>query len=312
VALDPQAEKVLAALTANPLPDPSTLEAPLLRQLFDGMLPPGPDEPVAAVEDRRIPGPAGEIPVRIYRGVERTPLPVLTYYHGGGFVIGSLDTHDATCRALAREAECLVVSVGYRLAPEHPYPAAPEDCYAAARWIAEQGEELGADPRRIAVGGDSAGGNLDAVVALMARERGGPHLLHQLLIYPVTDCAFDTPSYRENAEGYLLTRDMMQWFWEQYLAHPEDAHAPFASPLRAKDLSGLPPATVITAEHDPLRDEGRAYAARLHEAGVAVEERLYEGMFHGFFGMRALIERAGDAMAQATGALLRSFQTGPV
>jgi acetyl esterase len=230
-------------------------------------------------------------------------MPALVFFHGGGFVICNLDTHDGPCRSIANAAGCIVVSVDYRLAPEHPYPAAAEDCHAATEWVAKNGAEFGIDTSRIAIGGDSAGGNLAAVVALMARDRGAPSLRFQLLIYPVTDYAFETDSYRENAEGYLLTRDMMRWFWNLYVPDASKAAEPYASPLRAADLSGLPPALCITAEYDPLRDEGEAYAARLREAGVAATTSRYDGLFHGFFGMSAQIDRARDAVAEATAAL---------
>jgi acetyl esterase len=200
-----------------------------------------------------------------------------------------------------------VASVDYRLAPEAPFPAAPEDCYAATRHLAGHAAELGADPARVAVAGDSAGGNLAAVVAQLARARGGPRLVHQLLVYPVTDHSFDTVSYRENAQGYLLSRDLMKWFWRHYLARPEDGASPLASPLRAPDLGGLPPATVITAGFDPLRDEGEAYAERLRGAGVPTELLRYDGLFHGFFGMGESIERARDAMQRACNALRGAF-----
>jgi acetyl esterase len=263
---------------------------------------------VAAVKDLEVPGPAGQVPVRVYRPSEQPDLPVLVYFHGGGWAICSIETHDVTCRELANGAGCVVVSVGYRLAPEHRFPAAPEDCYAALGWAARHAASLGGDPGRIAVGGDSAGGNLAAVVALLARERGGPRLRHQLLVYPVTDHAFDTSSYRENAEGPLLTQEMMRGFWDLYLAREEDGRHPHASPLRAQDLSGLPPAHVITAEYDPLRDEGEAYARRLAAAGVPVVQRRYDGMIHGFFGFTAMIDRAGEAVAEAARELRRAFE----
>ncbi|MCZ7537548.1 MAG: alpha/beta hydrolase, partial [Acidimicrobiia bacterium] len=195
----------------------------------------------------------------------------------------------------------------YRLAPESRFPAAPEDCFAATRWVSEHARELGGDPQRVAVAGDSAGGNLAAVVALMARERGGPALAHQLLVYPVTDHAFDTASYEANAEGYFLTRDMMRWFWGHYLGDSEEGSHPHASPLRAMELSGLPSATVVTAEYDPLRDEGEAYAERLAKAGVPTELRRYDGMIHGFFGMTHAIDRAREAIDYAAGALRKAF-----
>jgi acetyl esterase len=254
---------------------------------------------VGSVVDRRIPGPAGDIPVRVYTPNGTAPFPLLVYFHGGGWVLGGIDTHDGTCRSLANGAGCVVVSVDYRLAPEHRYPAAAEDCCAATQWAAAHAAELGADARRVAVGGDSAGGNLAAVVALMARDRGGPALVLQLLIYPATDARFDTASYRDNADGYLLTAADMRWFWDHYLGDSGRGAEPYASPLRAADLSGLPPALVITAEFDPLRDEGEAYAKRLEDAGVASRLSRYDGMIHGFFGMGQMIDRANAAVGEA-------------
>ncbi len=305
--LDPQLKVILDALEASPLTDLATTEPTALRQTVSNLFTLPSSEEMARIENRTIPGPAGEIPVRIYTPVEKGDLPGLVYFHGGGFVICDLDTHDGTCRSVAKAAECVVVSVDYRLAPEAKFPAAPEDCYAATRWVAENAAEIGVDPARIAVAGDSAGGNLSAVVTLLARERGGPELVHQLLIYPVTMHDFDTPSYHENAEGYLLSREMMQWFWKHYLEKEDDGRNPLASPLRADDLSGLPPATVITAEFDPLRDEGEAYAARLREARVPTEHTRYDGMIHGFFAMTQLLEPARQAVAQSAAALRRAF-----
>ena len=271
----------------------------------------GEPEAVARVENRTIPGPQGEIPVRIYTPDGRAPFPVLVYFHGGGWVIGNLDTHDPLCRQLANAAGCVVVSVDYHLAPEHPYPAAAEDAYAATRWTAANAAVFGGDAARIAVGGDSAGGNLAAVVALMARDRGGPPLVFQLLVYPVTDTpASDHPSYRENAEGYFLTRDMMHWFWNHYCERDQDVADAYLCPLRAKDLGRLPRTLVITAEFDPLRDEGEAYAARLGEAGVRVQLKRYAGMTHGFFGMGTLLAKAREATRDAADALRAVFAAG--
>jgi acetyl esterase len=304
--LDPQAKAVLDVMP--PLPDFGSVDLALLRAgMTSQVLSPGAPEPVGKLVDRRIPGPAGDIPVRIYTPKGRGPFPVLVYFHGGGFVLCNLDTHDGTCRSLANGAGAVVVSVDYRLAPEHRFPAAPEDCYAAAQWVSRNAAEIGADPTRIAVGGDSAGGNLAAVVALMARDRGAPPLRFQLLIYPVTDFAFDTASYRDNAEGYFLTTGMMKWFWSQYLADPAAGAQAYASPLRARDLRGLPPALCITAGYDPLRDEGEAYACRLADAGVAATTSRYDGMFHGFFGMQAQLDAAKRAVAEASDALRKGL-----
>jgi acetyl esterase len=307
--LDPQAKRVLDALSAVTMPDPWTIDPAVFRAQVREMRVAAPEEPIGSVENRSIPGPAGSLPVRVYtpRERERGALPVLAFFHGGGFVIGDLDSHDGTCRALANTARCAVVAVDYRLAPEAKFPAAAEDCYAATCWIVDNAAALGVDPARIAVGGDSAGGNLAAVTALLARDRRGPRIAHQLLVYPVIDCAFDTASYRENADGYFLTREMMRWFWHHYLEKPEQAGDPYASPIRAATLSSVAPATVITAEYDPLRDEGEAYAARLLAAGVPATVTRYDGVIHGFFGMGNVIDKAKLAVAQAARELRQAF-----
>jgi acetyl esterase len=262
-----------------------------------------PPEVIAQVEDRSIPGPAGPLPVRVYTPEGQPPFPALLRFHGGGWVAGNLDTPDAGCRQLANEAGCVVVSVDYRLAPEHKFPAAAEDCYAATCWVAANSARIGVDKARLAVGGDSAGGNLAAAVCLMARDRGGPPLVFQLLVYPITDHSFDTESYRANAQGYLLTRERMEFYWNAYLSSAADGRHPYASPLRAPDLRGLPPALVITAEFDPLRDEGEAYAARLREAGVAARVSRWDGMIHAFFSMGAVIEETRLVRSEAARAL---------
>ncbi len=306
--LDPQARAVLDQIPLLSDEVMLALAPPVLRQAMAAM--PGsmgPAETVARVENRTLPGPAGEIPVRIYAPSGARGLPALVYFHGGGFVIGSLDTHDGTCRSLANAIGCAVVSVDYRLAPEHKFPAGPEDCYAATRWVAEKGAEIGVDGSRVAVGGDSAGGNLAAVVALMARDRRGPALRHQLLIYPVANHDFATASYEENKQGYLLSREMMRWFWNHYLERAEEGANPYASPLRAANLAGLPPAHVITAEFDPLRDEGEALAARLQRDGVATTHVRYDGMIHGFFSMTEAIDAAKRAVAEAAAAVRASL-----
>lgn len=267
----------------------------------------GEAEPVASLVDRTMPGPAGAIPVRIYTPAGEGPLPVLLYFHGGGWVIGSPDTVHPTCSLLANRAGAVVVSVDYRMAPEHKFPAAAEDCYAATAWVAENARSFGGDPQRIAVSGDSAGGNLAAVVALMAREKGYPQLAYQVLIYPVTDHSFDTPSYRENGTDYFLTTAMMEWFWNHYINGDEDGRDWRASPLQVADASNLPPAFVITAEFDPLRDEGEAYARKLAEAGNTVTLKRYLGQIHGFCTLLGAMPAGRQALEEAAAHLRLAF-----
>ncbi len=302
--LDPQARFVLDQLAAQGGLELHELTPTEARRVFSALQLPIPGEPVAHVENRSIPGPAGAVPVRVYRaeGVA-TPAPGVVYFHGGGWVVGDLESEDNFCRALANRTDAIVVSVDYRLAPEHRCPAAAEDCYAATRWVADHGAAIGVDGTRIAIAGDSAGGNLTAVVALLARDRGGPSLRHQVLIYPVADHDFETQSYRDNATGYLLTRASMQWFWSHYAPDEAQRRAVHASPLRAEKLVGLPPATVITAEYDPLRDEGEAYAARLREAGVATVATRYDGQVHGFVSLFDVFEQGKVATEQIAAAL---------
>jgi acetyl esterase len=257
---------------------------------------------VAAAADRTIPGPAGDLPVRIYTPHGEPPFPIVVWFHGGGWVVGTLDSYDPVCRALAAAVPAVVVAVDYRLAPEHRYPAAAEDAYAATLWASRNAAELGGSQQRLAVAGDSAGGNLAAVVALGARDRGGPAIGFQLLVYPITDHGMDTASYREHADGYYLTAAGMRWYWDHYLGGA-DGGAPDASPLRAAFFGDLPPALVITAEHDVLRDEGEAYAARLRAAGVPAEVSRYPGMVHGFFRWRAVTPAAEAATQEAAAAV---------
>ena len=279
-------------------------DAAKVRQFLAEHPMPRPEEPtpVGSVTDRTIPGPAGEIPVRVYRPEGGGTPPIVVYFHGGGWTIGNLDSHDENCRAMTANAGVVTVSVDYRLAPEHRYPAAADDAYAAAGWAAEHAADLGGDASRLVVAGDSAGGNLAAVTALRARDSGGPAITHQVLIYPVTDVGQDTESYHENATGFFLSAAHMRWYWGCYLGR-RDGTGPYASPLRAINLGGLPPATVLTADCDPLRDEGNAYAERLRAAGVPVTARCYAGMFHGFYGMAGLLDGATAAQQEVADVL---------
>ena len=258
-------------------------------------------EDVAGVEDLVCPGPGGAVGLRLYRPSEAPDLPILVWLHGGGWTIGDIETSDGTCRALANASGVAVISVEYRLAPEHPFPAAVEDCWAALQWVSAHGTELGLDTGRLAVGGDSAGGNLAAVVSLLAREAGGPPIRFQLLVYPATDGRLKWPSLSENAKGYFMTSEDVEWFYQQYA--PPDREDWRMSPLLAADHSELPSALIITAEFDPIRDEGEAYASALAEDGVTAGLVRFEGMIHGFFGMHATVDAARRAMDQAGAAL---------
>ena len=269
---------------------------------------PTPPQPIYRVEDRHIPGPAGMIPIRIYTPEGRPPMGLLVYFHGGGWVLGDLKSHDGVCRALANGAGCVVVSVDYRLAPEHRFPAGLDDCYAATKWAAENAESIGGDAARLAVGGDSAGGNLAAAVAMMSRDQNGPAIRLQLLFYPVTDCGLDTPSQKEfAADGYVLSRADMEWFWNHYLRSTADKNNPYACPLRAKNLGGLAPALILTASHDPLRDEGERFAERMMAAGVKTTCTRYDGVTHGFISFADLLDKGKSGLAQSAEALKASF-----
>ncbi|GAA2601668.1 alpha/beta hydrolase [Dactylosporangium fulvum] len=269
----------------------------------------GDPEPVHSVTDLALPGPGGELRLRVYRPAADGRLPVLMYFYGGGWVLGTVDTADGVARHLANAAGCIVVVPGYRLAPEHPFPAAIEDCWAATQWVLANAATLGADPARIAVGGDSAGGNLAAAVTLMARESGDLPLVGQLLVYPNTDQLADDDSMRANDDPYLFNRHSVEWYRKHYFVDPDDAENPLASPLRAETLRGLPPALVITAEYDPLRDQGERYARRLADNGVPVAVTRYEGMAHGFFTMAGTLDASRTALAQSAKQLRVWFGT---
>lgn len=264
----------------------------------------GPPAAIPGVFNRDIPGPSGNIPIRIYQPRGDGPFPALIYFHGGGWVIGNLDTHDNVCRDLAKKAGCIVVAVDYRLAPEHKFPAAVEDAYAASQWVVENAGQIHVDPARVAVGGDSAGGNLATVVCLMARDRGSPNIVYQLLIYPVTDLSSaERKSYQEYGEGYILTTESMSYFRSHYINLEEDTLHPHASPLLADDLKGLPPALVIAAEIDILKDEILEYTERLREAGISTRYLCFDGMIHAFFNMTGVVDRAADIHGLVAGEL---------
>ncbi|WP_435063674.1 alpha/beta hydrolase [Halobaculum sp. EA56] len=298
-ALDPQVEAYLHELSERGLPPLYRLPLREARETYrDLCVPDEPPDDVAAVTDRTVPGPAGEVPVRVYTPRGDGPHPPLVFFHGGGWMLGGLDTHDALCRALANAAGCVVVAVGYRLAPEHRFPAPLEDCYAATRWVANNAEAVGATPDALAVAGDSAGANLAVGVGLLARDRDGPTIDHQALAYPPTNYAFDTDSYEENAQGYFLTRADMERFWNGYLRSDLDGGHPYASPLRARDPGGLPSTFVLTCGFDPLRDDGRGLADRLSDAGVPTTHTQYGDVIHGFLTMLAdpELDRAREAV----------------
>jgi acetyl esterase len=310
--LDPQAKALIDATAGLPPTETLTPEEARAGHRERAKLTSGEPQTIQQIRDATIAGPAGAIPLRIYVPDGTPPMPGLVYFHGGGWVTGDLDTHDVLCRALANGAGCVVVAVHYRLAPEHKFPAAIDDAVAATRWVVEHAAEIGVDPNRIAVGGDSAGGNLAAATALVVRHEGGPQLVYQLLIYPVIDYNFDTSSYLENAEGYRLTRAGMQYYWAHYLRDPSHATDDRAAPLRSDSHADLPAALVITAEYDPLRDEGRAYADRLRDAGVPVIYREYPGMIHGFVSQAGVLDAGRRAIGEICESLREAFAASAV
>ncbi|ELY93294.1 alpha/beta hydrolase fold-3 protein domain-containing protein [Natrialba hulunbeirensis JCM 10989] len=297
----PDAQAVLDLYDSFDAPSFDEVSVETARQLMAELRDVEPTIELESVSDRDIDGPNGEVPIRIYEprpADERDEQPLILYFHGGGWVIGSIDTHDGTCRKLASESGYPVVSVDYRLAPEHPFPAGLQDCYAALEWAADAARRLDADPERLVLAGDSAGGNLAAATALCSRDQDGPSVAYQLLLYPVTGPVEGTDAYEENAEGYFLTTDDMDWFEGHYFERPIDRGNIYAMPRLANDLSGLPPATVVTAGFDPLRDDGAAYADRLADAGVETTHYNYDDLIHGFFSMiqePMAIDRAHDA-----------------
>ena len=294
--IDPQAQAAEDAWDALGIPPLETLPPAEARARFEA-LPALEGPPVGRVEDRMAPGPDGDVPVRVYWPEGEGPHPAFMYFHGGGWVVGSVANQDGTVRHLVRESGCVGISVEYRMAPEHRFPTAAEDCYTATKWAADNAAALGVLPGKLAVLGVSSGGNLAAAVALMARDRATPSLALQTLVVPVLACDFTTASYREKADGPGLTRRRMQWYWDLYLRDDADATNPYAAPAAAESLAGLPPALVLTAEYDVLRDEGRQYAERLQATGVPTTHLDYAGMTHLFFNRWNAIDRAREAIA---------------
>ena len=290
--INPKPIVSLSAEEARAQPTPADAVAALLRERKQSTAP----MPIGKTKNQTIPGPGGDIPIRIYTPQGNGPFPVVVYFHGGGWVIATIDTYDSSARALAKAADAIVVSVEYRKAPEHKFPAAHEDAYAAYQWVLRNADSFGGDPSMVAVAGESAGGNLAAAVCLMARARGELLPVHQALIYPVAGYDFNTPSYRENAQAKPLDKSMMAWFFEKYLREPADGRNHWIDLVNVPNLSGLPPATIITAEIDPLRSEGKRYAERLLEAGVPVTYRNFLGVTHEFFGMGAVVSDANKAV----------------
>lgn len=303
MALDPQMQLLLDAFGAQKLPPYEELTAQTLRALADKRLPSGQSEALAQVSDRLIPGNGSDIKVRLYHPNADGLLPALVFLHGGGFVLGDLDSHDNLCRALCNRLGALVMAVDYRRAPEAKFPAAIDDAWTAVKWVAEHADELAIDPSRLMVGGDSAGGNLAANACLRARDNSGPAIAHQLLFYPVCDNDLSCTSYREMGSGHLLETDMMRWFWDQYLTAPDDADKPYCCPLKAKDLSNLPAATLVIGGYDPLKDEGLAYAERLRGAGVSVRSLVYPGAIHGFMSFIGVLQLSDQALNETVDAL---------
>jgi acetyl esterase len=308
MALTAKAAEYLELFNAQPWPPLDSATAPAYRRVVDALITPLEADPALAISDHNVRVSDRSIPIRIYRP-DAAAIPTIVFYHGGGFVACGLDSHEGLCRALAKAAKAAVISVSYRLAPEHKFPAAVDDALAALTHIARHGEELGIDSARLAVAGDSAGGNLATVSAMRARDAGGPALAHQLLIYPVLDLSFSTPSYKELGEGYFLTQELMEWYRSQYIRSVEDIVHPWTSPLVAQDLCGLPPATIVTAEYDPLRDEGERYAVALGAAGVPVHLERVPGVFHGFVSLLGALPEA-DAVIALAGARLQDAFAG--
>jgi acetyl esterase len=312
--LDPQAKALMEIVARAAAPAFHTLDVARARdetrKLHTYFSPEAPH--VAAVREVEIPSAGAAVAGRFYRplgSTAGTQLPLLVFFHGGGWTVGDLDSYDTLCRTLANEARCAVLSVDYRLAPEHPFPAAVDDAYSATAWASAHAIELGVDAERIAVGGDSAGGNLAAVTAILARDHGTPPLVFQLLVYPATDQSTERPSWQQFGRGYLLDLESIRYFQKKYLRHARDYEDWRASPVRCADLTGVPPAFVITAGFDPLLDDCVAYVQRLKAAGVDVDYHCFEGMVHGFLTLGKMFAAAGEATRLAARALARAFRS---
>jgi acetyl esterase len=302
-ALNPKPIETLEPAEARKQPTPADAVKKVLEKQGKSTDP----EPVGNVADQKIPGPKEELPVRVYTPKGDGPFPVLVYFHGGGFVIATVDTYDSSCRALCNMANCVVVSVEYRKAPENKYPAQVEDAYAAYEWVTKNAAQLKGDPAKIAVAGESAGGNLATVTCMMAKEKIAPMPIYQLLVYPVVNNDMNTPSYQQHANAKPLNKAMMGWFFKHYVADPNGPADPHLTPLQSTDLSGLPPAMILTAQIDPLLSEGQQYAEKLKAAGVEVQYKTYEGVTHEFFGMGAVVDKAKQAETDAAEGLKAAF-----
>ena len=308
LTVDPQVQALLDQFAQFPWPSENNLSSEQIRQAYLKLRSlAGSPEDIDKVEEIKLPGATGSIPVRIYTPKVGKTLPILVYFHGGRYISGDLDTHDAPLRALANRSECIIVSVGYRLAPEYKFPGAVDDSYSVTKWIADHASDIGGDPTRIAVSGDSAGGGIAAAVTLIAREKNSPALAYQILIYPMLDATISSKSYKSFATGYLMTAEMLISGYTKYLPENVDPKNPYISPLWSKDLKNLPPAYVLTAEFDPLRDEGEAYAKRLKEAGVPVILKRYEGMIHGFFQFGGVLDVGRKSIDETASALREAF-----
>ncbi|HSI44354.1 MAG TPA: alpha/beta hydrolase [Methylotenera sp.] len=316
---DPEMQKVLDALASlhpKPIPQLTPQEARQQPTPADAVMKVLKDEgksteplPVASIKDISIPGPHGEFPAHVYTPKGAGPFPLIVYFHGGGFVIASTKVYEASVRGLANGAEAIVVAVDYHLAPEHKYPTQPDEAYAAYTWVLKHAADFNGDPKRVAVAGESAGGNLAAVVSLMARDKNEPMPIHELLVYPVVDNKMNNASYIKNANAKPLDKPMMAWFFKHYAKQKSDAENAYALPNKAKSLKGLPPTTLITAEIDPLYSEGKAFAERLKSENVPVAYKHYDGVTHEFFGMAAVVSKAKDAQEFASAELKKAFNT---